>query len=434
MEPVVVGIIGIVAMFVLLMMGMHIGFTLIVIGFFGFASLTSFPAAISLLKTVPFATSGSYTLSVVPLFVLMGQFAFYSQISQELYDTSYKWLSRLPGGLAVATIGACAGFAAICGSSPATAATMGTVAYPEMKKYGYADSLSTGCIAAGGTLGILIPPSVGFILYAVIAEESVGRLFAAGVIPGILLACFFGLAVVIQVLRKPNLAPDGPAYSWAARFASLKDLLGVLLLFILVIGGIFSGLFTPNEAAGAGAFLTLIIMAFRKRLTWDTFSRSMLETAQTTGMLFLIVIGAYLFGYFLAITQIPTTLADTVASLNISRELVLVLILAIYILLGCILDSLAMIVLTVPIFLPVMKTLGYDPIWFGVIMVMVMEMGLITPPVGMNVYVINGVTKDVPLHVIFRGITPFLMALIACVALVSIFPSLALFLPNLLYH
>jgi len=434
MDPIVVGAIGIIALVVLMLLGMHIGITMCVVGFLGFAYLVGFPAALGLLKTVPFATASNFALTVIPLFVLMGQFAFYSGLSRDLYDFSYKWLGHLPGGLSIATIGACAGFAAICGSSPATAATMGTVALPEMKKYNYSQSLSTGSIAAGGTLGILIPPSVGFILYGVIAEESIGKLFTAGIIPGLMLALFYSLAVYLVVRRKPELGPPGPNTSFGEKIKSLKGVWGVIALFLVVIGGMFAGIFTANEAAAVGAFGAMLFMASRGKMNRETVYKALVETGRTTAMIFIILIGAFVFGYFLAVTKIPMTLADFVSALAVSRYVILAFILVVYIFLGCIMDSLAMVLLTVPIFLPVVKSLGFDPIWFGVIMVMVMEQGLITPPVGLNVYVISGVAKDVPLDVIFRGIYPFWFAIIVAIIVLTAFPQLALFLPQLMYQ
>lgn len=433
MEPIIVGILGIIGMCIIMFLGIHIGVAMFITGFLGFAYIVSIDAAIGLLKSTPFASASNYALTVIPLFVLMGQYAFYSGLSQELYETSYKWLGHLRGGLSIATIGACAGFAAICGSSPATAATMGTVALPEMKKYGYADKLACGCIAAGGTLGILIPPSVGFILYGIIAQQSIGRLFAAGIIPGLMLASFYALAVVYMVWRNPELGPRGPKFSMKERLAALKNIWGVLLLFIFIIGGMFIGIFTANEAAAAGAFCAMLFMIGRGKMNKQTFSLALTDTIRTTAMIFIILIGAYVFGYFLAVSQIPSTLAAFISGLDVSRYVVLAGIIGIYIFLGCIMDSLAMVLLTVPIFLPIMTAMEFDPVWMGVIMVMAMEQGLITPPVGMNVYVVKGVADGVPLHTIFSGIFPFWLCIMLAIVALAIFPDIALFLPNLLY-
>ena len=429
-----IGILGICVMCVLMFLGVHIGIAMFITGFVGFGLIVDFKAALGILKTTPFTNASNYAFTVIPLFVLMGQFAFHSGLSRDLYEASYKWLSRLPGGMAVATIGACAGFSAICGSSPATAATMGTVALPEMKKFKYADTLACGSVAAGGTLGILIPPSVGFILYGIITQQSIGQLFAAGVVPGILLALLFAVAIMIMAWRNPRLGPVGPKFTWREKFASLKNLWGVVLLFGLIIGGMFGGVFTANEAAAAGAFLAMLYMIVRGRMNRKTFMAAVTGTVSTTAMIMLILIGAYVFGYFLTVSRIPTALADFVTGLDVSRYVVLAAIILLYIVLGCIMDALAMILLTIPIFLPIMTALDFDPIWLGVIAVLAMEQGLITPPVGLNVYIVSGVARDVPIHTIFKGIFPFWLCIILLIALLAAFPEIALWLPGLLFR
>jgi tripartite ATP-independent transporter DctM subunit len=362
----------------------------------------------------------------------MGQFAFYSGLSGDLYKACHKWLGRLPGGLAVATVGACGCFASICGSSTATAATMGTVCIPEMRKYRYAPSLATGCVAAGGTLGILIPPSVGFILYGIISQQSIGALFAAGMIPGILLMVLFMLTIVIRAMRNPELGPPGEKVTLSEKFKSLTSVLPMFALFILVIGGMFLGFFTANEGAAIGALGALLFMAYRKKCTWNNLRLSLGSTVKTTCMIFLIMIGTNMFGFFLTISKLPAIIASAVPAMDVSPYIVLILILLIYVVLGCVMDSLAMVLLLAPIFLPVVINMGMDPVWFGVLMVMIMETGLITPPVGMNVFVIKGVAEDVPIGAIFRGVAPFIVALFAAVALVIIFPRIALWFPGLL--
>ncbi len=429
----IIGIIGIVALIVLLFIGMNIGFSMLTIGFIGMAFVTSLKGAMGILMAVPFSTGSNFSLSVIPLFVLMGQFAFFAGISEDLYRACYKWLGRVPGGLSVATIAACAGFAAICGSSTATAATMGAVTLPEMKRYNYKDSLATGCVAAGGTLGILIPPSVGFILYGVAAEVSIGALFAAGILPGIMLAVLYMLTVVVQCKINPELGPKSEVFPLKEKLAALAGVIPILVLFIVVIGGIFAGLFTANEGAGVGAFGAFLFMIFRKKCTKANFIKALRETVKITCMIFMIMVGANIFGNFLAFSNLPSLLAQSVLSLNVSPYIVLIIILLIYVVLGCIMDSLAMVLLLVPIFLPVVTGLGMDKIWFGVMMVMIMETGLITPPVGMNVYVIAGVAKDVPLFTIFRGVAPFILALVIAVAIVILFPQISLILPSLFY-
>ncbi|KKM12736.1 C4-dicarboxylate ABC transporter permease [Clostridiales bacterium PH28_bin88] len=432
MDPLVVGVVGVFVMFVLMALGMSIGVAMAVVGFVGFAYVVSWDAAVGLLKTVPYSSAANYALSVVPLFVLMGQFAFSSGLSRELYFVCYRWLGHLPGGLAMATIGGCAGFAAICGSSPATAATMGTVALPEMKKYNYHPSLATGSIAAGGTLGILIPPSVGFVIYGIITENSIGKLLLAGVVPGVVLTLLYMIAIYLVVRNDPSKGPAGPKVSFSEKIKALKDVWGILTLFLVVIGGMFVGLFTATEAAAVGAFGAFLFLAFRGKLTWETLKDCLLGTGRTTAMIFVILIGAYIFGYFLTVTKIATSLAEFISTLPVPSTLILISILIVYIILGCIMDALAMILLTVPIFYPVITSLGFDPIWFGVIMVVVMEQALITPPVGMNVYVIGGVAKDVPLDTIFKGVIPFWLAIMVFLAILIAVPQLALFLPNIM--
>ncbi|NLO97762.1 MAG: TRAP transporter large permease [Peptococcaceae bacterium] len=428
-----IAIIGIIVLVILLFLGMNIGITMMAVGFFGALYIRGFDSALGLLKTIPFAQASSYSLAVIPLFILMGQFAFHSGLSSDLFDAADKWLSRLKGGLAMATIAACAGFSAICGSTAATAATMGVVALPEMRKYGYSNRLATGSIAAGGTLGILIPPSTGFIIYGIIAEQSIGRLFAAGIFPGIVLTICYIISVAVLVRVNPNIAPGTKKYPFKEMLYSLKGVIGIAILFIAVIGGMFANIFTANEAAGVGATLTLIMMILKRQFTWAKFIDCLRSTVKTAGMIFLILIGAYVFGAFLALTQLPMTLANFVTGLDVNPYVVLAVILVLYAILGCIMDSLAMVMLTVPIFLPIITALGFDPIWYGVLMIMVMEMGLITPPVGMNVYIVAGVAKDVPLVEIFKGVAPMVLGMFIAVIIVAAFPQISLWLPNLLF-
>ena len=428
----IVGILGIAALLVLLFLGMNVGFAMLAVGFWGFAFVRSMDGALGHLMTIPFSTAGSFPLSVIPLFVLMGQFAFYSGLSEDLYKTCHKWLGRLPGGLSVATIGACGCFAAICGSSTANAATMGTVCIPEMRRYRYAPSLATGCVAAGGTLGILIPPSVGFILYGVISRQSIGALFAAGMIPGILLIVLYMLTVIVMAARNPELGPPGEKFALSEKLLSTIGVLPILALFFLVIGGMFLGFFTANEGAAIGALGSFLFMVFKGKCNWNNFRLSLTSTVKTTCMIFLIMIGTNMFGFFLTISKLPAMLASSIPMMNVSPYVVLTFILLIYLVLGCVMDSLAMVLLLSPIFLPVITNIGMDPIWFGVLMVMIMEAGLITPPVGMNMFVIKGIAGDVPLNTIFRGVSPFVAALLAAMVLVIVFPQIALWLPGVL--
>jgi len=430
MSSLTTGIYGIALLFILFATGMPIAFVMILVGWLGYVYLGSLDAGLNILGLSFYAGGTTYTLSVIPLFVLMGQFAAHSGLSHQIYWAVERWLGHRRGGLAMATIGACAGFAAISGSSVATAATMGTVALPEMKKYHYGQSLATGTVAAGGTLGILIPPSATFVFYAILTEQSVGKLFIAGILPGILLAALFMLTINIRVRISPGIAPRGQKRNLQERLKALKGIWGMLVLFLIVMGGIYTGVFTPTEAAGIGAFGAFIFSVIKRKMTWSHFVSSLGMTGQTTGMIFIIVIGAYIFGYFLAVTRIPTVLADYMAELEVSRYIILAGVVLIYSILGMFLDGWAIMVLTIPIIHPLMVNLGFDPIWFGVMVVIMMEMALITPPVGVNVFVIKGVAKDVPMYTIFRGIWPFWIAMLVSLIILSVFPQIALFLPK----
>ena len=433
MSATTIGIIGIIALFVLIFSRMPIGFLMTIIGVIGFAAIVTGDAAFNLLAKDFFSVFGSYELTVIPLFVLMGQLSFHSGISNRLFDTAYKFIGHLPGGLAIATVGACAAFSAVCGSTNATAATMGAATLPEMKRYNYKPNLATGVVTAGGSLGILIPPSVIFIVYGILTEQSIGKLFLAGVVPGILLVFLFTAAVLIWAYIDPTIGPAGPKATWKERLKSLQGGSETLLIFILVLGGLFLGFFTPTEAGAIGAFATIIIAIVRKMLTWEKFVTSLLETIRTTCMIMVIVAGATVFGHFLAISRIPFNIAEWVSTMNMSPTLVMSLIILLYIIGGCFIDSLALIMLTVPIFYPLILHLGFDPIWFGVIIVMVTQVGVLTPPVGMSVYVVSGVARNVPLEVIFKGVVPFIIALLIGIISIMAFPKIALFLPQMLH-
>jgi len=432
MSPTLLGIIGLVVLVVVLFSRMPVGFVMALIGFVGFTYMVSLEAGLSLLAKDVFGIFGSYSLTVIPLFVLMGQIAFHAGISRRLYDSAYTFMGHWPGGLAMATIGACAGFSAICGSTNAAAATMATVALPEMKRYGYDMKLATGTVAAGGSLGILIPPSVIFIVYGIMTEQSIGKLFLSGIFPGILLASLFLLTIYIWTRLRPELGPRGPRTSLGEKLRALSGLVEMLIIFGLVMGGLFRGVFTPTEAGAIGAFSTLILAIVRRQINWQGFVQALVETTRISCMVLVIVTGATVFGHFLAITRIPFELAGWVKGLPLPSWGIMGVIIFIYLMGGCFMDALALILLTIPIFFPVAVSLGYDPIWFGVIIVMVTEMGVITPPVGVNVYVVSGVAKDVPLEDIFRGILPLLLALITAVILMILFPQIALFLPGLM--
>jgi tripartite ATP-independent transporter DctM subunit len=433
MTPTLIGVIGLVALFTLIFSRMPVGFVMALIGFVGFGTIVNYDAALSLIAKDIFDVFGSYNLTVIPLFILMGQISFHAGISSRLFEVAYKFIGHWPGGMAIATIGACAGFSAICGSTNATAATMAAVTLPEMRKYHYKDTLAAGVVAAGGSLGILVPPSVVFIIYGIMTEQSIGKLFMAGILPGILLAGLFMLAVVIWAHLSPEVAPRGPRSDFRARMASLAGLIETLLLFLLVMGGLFLGFFTPTEAGAVGAMGSLLIAIFRRNISWRGFIQSLFETTRISCMILVIVAGATIFGHFLAITRIPFDIAEWVAAFNLPAFAVMSLIILVYLVGGCVIDALALIMLTVPIFYPVVLSLGYNPIWFGVIIVLVTQIGVITPPVGVNVYVVSGVARDIPLHVIFKGVIPLLLALIAATLLMLPFPEIALFLPSMMH-
>jgi tripartite ATP-independent transporter DctM subunit len=428
-SPLTVGIIGIFFLFLLLALRMQIGFSMALVGFLGFAVLSSVGSSFAIMGMEPFKIGAAYSLTVIPLFILMGQFANHSKMGFEIYQTVYRWIGFLPGGLSMATIGACGGFAAISGSSLAAAATMGMVALPEMKRFKYDNALATGCVAAGGTLGILIPPSTVMIIYGILTEQPIATLFIAGILPGLLLTGLFILTIYVVTRIKPSLGPPGPRFSMKERIYSLKDTWSIFSLFILVIGGLYTGWFTPTEAAGVGAFGAFAITIIKKRLTWDNLKLSLAQTVRTTAMVFLILIGAHVFGYFLTISQIPDQLSILATEWGLSRYAILAMIIFAYIIMGCFMEGLALMVLTIPIVYPLVLELGFDPIWFGVIITLVMEMSLITPPVGINVFIISGISKDVPMYVIFRGIIPFWCAMLVCVIFLILFPQIALWLP-----
>ncbi len=431
MEPLLIGLIGIILLIALIFMGLPIGAGMALVGFIGFAVIAGFGPALGILKTVPYTTFADNNMSVIPLFVLMGSFALAAGMSEDLFRAVYKWIGHFRGGVAKATVVACACFAAISGSSLATAATLGAVALPEMRKFRYHDSLATGAIAAGGSLGILIPPSVILIIYGIITEQSIGRLFLAGFIPGIMEMAFYVITIWFITLRRPDYGPRGPRTGYREKMAAFKQTWEVLLLFIVVIGGIYAGIFTPTEAAGVGAFGAFFFAFVRRKLTWKVFNTSLINTINTTGMLFMIILGAMIFGYFLSVSQLPFELASIVGGLPLNRYIILSFILIITLALGCVMDSMAIVLLTIPVFYPLIMDLGFDPIWFGILVVRVTEMGLITPPVGMNVFIIKGIS-GVSMGTIYRGVLPFLFADLIQVILLIIFPQIIMFIPNMM--
>lgn len=431
MSPTMVAIIGIVVMLVFMFLRMPVGFAMALAGFLGMCYFASPQAAVHILATDIWGQFTSYGLSVIPLFILMGQITFHSGVSERLYRTAYTWLGRMPGGIAMTTILACTGFAAICGSNSATAATMGTVALPEMKKFNYDRALSAGTVATGGTLGVLIPPSVVLIVIGLQTEQSIVKLFVGSIFPGLLLAILFLVTIFILCQRNPALGPPGPATSLKEKITSLTGVIEILVLFGLVIGGLYAGWFTPTEAGAAGAFGATVIALARRDLTWQGFTKSTLETLRISCMVMVLVTGAVIFGRFLTMTRIPFVLADWAGALPVAPVAILAIVFLIYVVGGCLMDALGFLVVTIPIFFPLAMALGYDPIWWGVVICMVTSLGAITPPVGVCVYVVSGLVKDIPIQTIFKGVTFFLIAYIICIIAVTAFPQIVLFLPNL---
>ena len=431
MSPEAAGIAGIVVLVALFLLKVPIAFSMLIVGAGGFAYLSGVDPALALLSQDIFETFTSYPLSVIPMFILMGSFAFASGISERLFATTYAWVGGVRGGLTIATVLACAGFAAICGSTAATAATMGKIALPEMKKYNYDDTLATGAVASAGTLGILIPPSTVFIVYAILTEESIGKLFIAGVVPGILLSLLFVGVVWLLCARNPKLGPPGPATSWLTKLRATKGIVEAVLLFALAIGGLMLGWFSPTQAGAIGAGGALLIGLGRRTISWRAFVDAGRDGLVTSCMVMFIIAGAIVFGHFMAVSKIPFQLADWVGGLPLHPMAIMGVIIFIYFIGGFFMDSMALIVVTLPIFYPVVRKLGFDPIWFGVMIVLLCEMGVLTPPVGVNVFVIKGIAPEVPLNTIFRGIFPFLGAIILLAFIILLFPPIATWLPSL---
>jgi C4-dicarboxylate transporter DctM subunit len=425
-----VAIVGFSALFVLMLLRVPVGMAMGLVGVSGFAYLVNGPAALKIIGHTSMRTVTDYTFGVIPMFLLMGAFVTNSGMSRELFRTANSFLGHFRGGLGIATIAACGGFAAISGSSVATAATFSTVAYPEMRRHKYPQSFATGVIAAGGTLGAMLPPSTVLAVYGIITEQDIGKLFIAGIIPGILAASMYMMTVVIIGFVRPGFLPTTPRHSWKERIDSLRDIWATLLLFVFVIGGLYGGLFTPTEAGGMGAGGAFLIGVLRGKLNRADIRRSLLQATRTAAAVFTVLIGALLFGYFLTVTQTPQKVTEFLTGLGLGRYGVLALIMLMYLVLGCLMDALAMIILTIPIVFPVIIHLGFDPIWFGIIIVMTVELGLIHPPVGMIVFVIKSVVDDVSFATIFRGVLPFIITDLIRLVILIAFPVLATWLPS----
>lgn len=430
MDPTLLSLLVLGLLFVLLAAGMPIGFAMGLSAFLGTLLLIDGGAALELLGQTAYEIALTYNLSVLPMFVLMGYIAGEARLSESLYRACNAWLGHRRGGLALATIGGCGAFAAICGSSLATAATMAQIALPEMRRYNYDDRLATGAVAAGGTIGILIPPSIIMVIYGLLTETSISKLFLAGFLPGLLTVAGFMLAIAVMTRINPQLGPPAERATTRARLLAMRDVWGAAALFLLVIGGLYAGIFSPTEAASIGAVGAVVLSLLNRSFSWTMLGRSLLDTVKTTAMIFTILIGAILFNNFLILASMPTLISGWITALPLGKTAILMVIIGMYFILGCLLDSLAMILLTIPIVFPIVSALGYDPVWFGIIIVMVVELGLITPPIGMNVFVIKGIARDVPLETIFRGVTPFIAAQIVLILILVAFPEIALWLPS----
>ncbi|MEO6293040.1 MAG: TRAP transporter large permease [Burkholderiaceae bacterium] len=425
-------LLGFVAIFALALLRMPLAFSMGLVGIVGIGLTRGWDPALASTAQVVYETGFAYTLSVIPLFILMGNFVARAGLAHELFAAAYAFIGHFRGGLAHATVAACAGFGAICGSSIATAATMSKVAYPSMKKLGYSDSLSTGVMAAGGTLGIMIPPSTIMVIYGIITETNIGKLFAAGVIPGILTALLLMAAIVYMTSKDPEHAPAGKRSTWPERWAALRGIWGVALLVVVVLGGIYGGLFTATEGAGFGAAGAFLFALARRRLTWAILYQVLVESARTTAMLFTLLIAATIFANFVNFTTMPGDLKEWITHLGLSPVMIITAMMLIYVVLGTVMEELTMVLLTIPLFFPIVTSLGFDPVWFGVLIVMIVQIGLISPPVGMNLFVLNSLLPNVGLGKIFRGCWPFVLVMIFVLGLLIAFPQLSLWLPSLM--
>ena len=425
-------LLGFACIFGLALLRVPLAFAMGIVGIAGIGLTRGWQPAMASAAQVVYETGFAYTLSVIPLFILMGNFVARAGLAHELFQAAYAFIGHLRGGLAHATVAACAGFGAICGSSIATAATMSKVAYPSMKRMGYSDSLSTGVMAAGGTLGIMIPPSTIMVIYGIVTETNIGKLFAAGVIPGLISASMLMLTIWIVTGRDPEHAPPGERTSWPDRWRALRGIWGVALLVVVVLGGIYGGIFTATEGAGFGAAGAFLFALARRRLTWAILFQVLVESARTTAMLFALLIAATIFANFVNFTTMPGDLKEWITHLGLSPIMVIAAMMAIYVLLGTVMEELTMVLLTIPLFFPIVTSLGFDPVWFGVLIVMIVQIGLISPPVGMNLFVLNSLLPGVGLGSIFRGCWPFVLSMVITLGLLIAFPGLSLWLPSLM--
>lgn len=433
MSPIVAGISGSVLLVILLFLGMPIAFVMMFVGFLGIGYLTSFNAALPVVARTLYETASHYPYTVIPLFILMGGFASSAGLTRELYESFDKWFRRMPGGLGIATIAACAFFAALSGSSVAASAAIGTIAIPEMRRFNYDPRLAVGVVAAGATLSFLIPPSLGFVVYGMLTEQSIGKLLISGIFPGIILSLAFILIIILEVKLNPSLAPaTSGEISLKEKILALSGIWETIVVFFIVMGGIYLGFINPTEAGAIGAIALFIIVMLKGKLTLKSLTTSLLEATRISVFVLFLVAGANVFSYFLALSTIPMAVSNWMAGLQVSKYFILSIIILIYLFMGCFLDAISMMVLTMPVIFPVIRSLGFDPIWFGVICVIMMEAGLITPPVGLNVYTLSGVVRDVPMETIFRGALPFLLAMVLVVIIITIFPEIALFLPKMM--
>ncbi|MBE1555176.1 TRAP transporter large permease subunit [Sporosarcina limicola] len=432
MSAEMIGLVGIIVLLVLFMLKVPVSVSLIIVGVVGISMIRNWETGLVQLGSTPFSTASSYSLSVIPLFILMGMILSYSRFGNDLYTAVDSWIGHVRGGLAITTIGTSALFASISGSVNATTATMARIALPEMKKYRYDPGLSAACVAAGGTLGILIPPSVILVLYGVLTMEPIGKLLIAGIVPGILQMALFMAVIYFMVVRNPELAPVTEKKPFKVKIKSLNSVWPFALLFLISIGGIYQGYFTPTEAGGIGAFGAFLLALVTRRLSWADFKASLNETTRLTAMIFFILIGADIFSKFLALSRIPVLITEYVSNLNMSPMTIMFFILVVYFILGLFLEGIAIFVLTLPVVYPLIIELGFNGVWFGVVMVLVMNIGLITPPLGLSVYVISGVAKDIPIEKIFRGVVPMLLAMIICLLVIVLFPHVVTLLPDLM--